>query len=289
MRCVRRRNDATERSRTSSAVSAVTSVRRPRCFGAPARGALGAAAGRAGAPPMPRRDRTAVVVLGLGRERARRPAWRRISAARLLPRRRSASWRLRRPCAWFLRRGGGARLRSRLRASAASRSVRSIDIALLADLRLFLGDLALFGLAHLRVAERMGARGSALPRSACAARRRTPSARRRAAWRRRRWRGAALRRRAATTPPRRMAGCGGAAPRRRAWLASPGPTRRFTFSTTTGLRAAMAEALAHNARLGARLQRQRRLRADAQFLAGTFRISSHSHPILNLRIDTFQT
>ena len=31
-RCVRRRNEATERSRTSSVLSAVTSVRRPRCF-----------------------------------------------------------------------------------------------------------------------------------------------------------------------------------------------------------------------------------------------------------------
>ena len=54
-RWVRRRNEATERSRTSSARSAVTSVRRPRCFSAPARGAgRGAAAGRA--PPPGRRD-----------------------------------------------------------------------------------------------------------------------------------------------------------------------------------------------------------------------------------------
>ena len=47
-RCVRRRNEATERSRTSSARSAVTSVRRPRSFAGAPRGAAGrAAAGRA--------------------------------------------------------------------------------------------------------------------------------------------------------------------------------------------------------------------------------------------------
>src|SRR4029077_6975540 len=50
------------------------------------------------------------------------------------------------------------------------------------------------------------------------------------------------------------------------------------------LGAAMAETLTHDARLGARLERQRLGRADAQrLLAGTFRISSHSHPILNLK------
>ena len=46
-RWVRRRNEATERSRTSSARSAVTSVRRPRCFSAPTRGAGARARGRA--------------------------------------------------------------------------------------------------------------------------------------------------------------------------------------------------------------------------------------------------
>jgi len=52
---VRRRNDAIERSRTSSALSAVTSVRRPRCFaGAGLAVVLGAAAGRT-TPPGPRR------------------------------------------------------------------------------------------------------------------------------------------------------------------------------------------------------------------------------------------
>ena len=73
-RWVRRRNDATERSRTSSARSAVTSVRRPRCFSTPARGAgRGAAAGRAGAAG--RRDARALL-----RRRLRARAWRRARA-----------------------------------------------------------------------------------------------------------------------------------------------------------------------------------------------------------------
>ena len=76
MRCVRRRNEATERSRTSSALSAVTSVKRPRCFGAPARGALGGGAGRAGAPPTPRRAgrRSSSSASGV---RCARRGWRR--------------------------------------------------------------------------------------------------------------------------------------------------------------------------------------------------------------------
>ena len=49
-RWVRRRNDATERSRSSSAVSAVTRVSRPRRFSGPVRVGFGAGAGRA-APP----------------------------------------------------------------------------------------------------------------------------------------------------------------------------------------------------------------------------------------------
>ena len=52
---MRRRNEAIERSRTSSALSAVTSVRRPRCFcGAGLAVVFGAVAGRT-APPGPRR------------------------------------------------------------------------------------------------------------------------------------------------------------------------------------------------------------------------------------------
>lgn len=54
-RWVRRRNEAIERSRTSSALSAVTTVRRPRSFCRPGLWVvLGAATGRA-APPGPRR------------------------------------------------------------------------------------------------------------------------------------------------------------------------------------------------------------------------------------------
>ena len=54
-RWVRRRNEAIERSRTSSAVSAVTSVRRPRCLaGAGLAVVFGGTAGRT-APPGPRR------------------------------------------------------------------------------------------------------------------------------------------------------------------------------------------------------------------------------------------
>ena len=57
-RCTRRRNAATERSRSSSALSAVTRVSRPRLFGAALRVGLGAGAGRT-VPPGPRRVRGA--------------------------------------------------------------------------------------------------------------------------------------------------------------------------------------------------------------------------------------
>src|SRR5215831_2305085 len=59
MRCTRRRNEATERSRTSSVESAVTSVRRPRDFCTPGRAGFGAGAGRAAPAPLPRRGRGA--------------------------------------------------------------------------------------------------------------------------------------------------------------------------------------------------------------------------------------
>src|SRR3984957_8374939 len=51
MRCTRRRNDATERSRTSSALSAVTTVRRPRRFSPVTFAGLGAGGGRMAPPP----------------------------------------------------------------------------------------------------------------------------------------------------------------------------------------------------------------------------------------------
>ena len=122
---------------------------------------------------------------------------------------------------------------SRLRASAASRSARLDGLALRADLGLFLGDLALFGLAQAGVAERVGARGCAPPRSACAARRRMASAPARPERERRAGGG----------------GLGGGAGVPRAWrpaprrrgrrrgfgLASAPAVRRFLTSTTTCL------------------------------------------------------
>ena len=166
-RWVRRRNEATERSRTSSARSAVTNVRRPRCFSPAPRGAgearrahaLRRVGGRAGLPPLRPRARAGLPARLRGvssspkRFLATSPALRLVSSSCL---RRSSS--------------------SRLRASAASRSLRSTDLAAGAAACLFLGDLAFFGLAHARIGERMGAAHCALPRSACAARRRTASA-----------------------------------------------------------------------------------------------------------------
>ena len=101
-RCVRRRNEATERSRTSSARSAVTSVRRPRCFSTPARGAGRGAAGVRAAPG--RRGRGASSSSASSARRAPGPARAAIVA------RRSASWRLRRLCVWFPRRACGVHL-----------------------------------------------------------------------------------------------------------------------------------------------------------------------------------
>ena len=161
-------------------------------------------------------------------------------------------------------------------------ALRAVDrIALRADLRLFLGDLALFGLAHLRVAQRMGAAallflgeraqhdaGGLLRRCGRCGGRRCGCSSRHAA--------------------REHADAARRADGRRGWRLG-----RLCFTRPKSalahlldhhrLRAAVAEALTHNACLGARLERQRRLRSDAQFLAGTFRISSHSLPILNLQ------
>ncbi len=115
-RCVRRRKEATERSRTSSARSAVTSVSRPRSFAGAPRGAAGrAVAGRA-APG--RRD------FG-GPSSSSTSSAMRPGAGRLIsssPRRFLAtSPALRLVSSSCLRRSSS----SRLRASAASRSVLS--------------------------------------------------------------------------------------------------------------------------------------------------------------------
>ncbi len=119
---MRRRNAASERSRTSSALSAVTTVSRPRRFSATRGGAFGAVTGRA-APPGPRRivrgassssasrtGRAATTTAGLGLASSSPPNrfLATSSALRLL----SSS---------CLRRSSS----SRLRASAASRSVFS--------------------------------------------------------------------------------------------------------------------------------------------------------------------
>src|SRR5262249_62082571 len=63
-RWVRRRNEATERSRTSSARSAVTRVRRPRCFSPVLLGAGRGAAGARAAPGL--RGRGALPSAGPG-------------------------------------------------------------------------------------------------------------------------------------------------------------------------------------------------------------------------------
>ena len=227
MRWTRRRNEATERSRSSSAESAVTTVSRPRRFSAPARGRLGRrrrARGRAAAADAARR------FLLVGFERRARAAGFAAVAVSAPKRFLATSSALRLVSSSCLRRSSS----SRLRASAASRVPSARLLRGSARMRgLFFGDLALFRLAQARVGERVGARARAPPRSACAARRRT-------AWARRR------RRRA---PARPTGAVGGVAPtaalaaQRREppappppRLASPGPaTRRFTFSTTTAL------------------------------------------------------
>src|SRR3981081_2666889 len=66
-RWTRRRKDATERSRTSPASSAVTTVRRPRLFCGPARVGFGAVAGRAGPPPRRGGRRGAAAAAGRAR------------------------------------------------------------------------------------------------------------------------------------------------------------------------------------------------------------------------------
>ena len=270
---MRRRNEATERSRTSSALSAVTSVRRPRCFlGAP-RGAAGRRGGRArGAAPAPRRRARRFVVVGFERRDARRaPA--RVESRR----RRSASWRLRRPCVLVssscLRRSSS----SRLRASAASRSVRSIA-SRLARRRASSSAILRSSASRTRdIGERMGAGGCALPRSACAARRRTASACRR---RRRSERGSAA-------PRRRARGALASAldgrRRSRPWLRPAADDAAFDLLDHDLLAAAMAEALAHDARLGARLERQR-LAETLSFFSPGFLVSLIPYCVLMRRL-----
>ena len=138
-RWTRRRNEATERSRTSSAVSAVTRVRRPRRFSPPLRVGFGAGAGRsgtagprrAGGAPRPRRPRAP----GARRCRAL-PPWSRRSPKRFL----ATSSALRLVSSSCLRRRFFLAL-----ARFGGRAFGAFDFfAAAADARLFLGALALF-------------------------------------------------------------------------------------------------------------------------------------------------
>ena len=292
---MRRRNEAIERSRTSSALSAVTSVRRPRSFCGPGLWVvLERHAGRA-APPGPRRiwrgpsssseasaatpgARAGGTAVAGGRRRAGaqragvqrcgasprawpRPrqiaSWLRASALRLA----SSSWRWRSSSA--LRRASAAsrsacsmpsRLARRLASSSASR--RSSTFADLGD----------------RPARSRGR--SAHPRSAYAAPR---PIRRCAAW-------PASRGRAR----RRLGGTWRAAWRRPA-RAHGFPSRRVAADAALAalfdhdlLGPAMAEALAHGARLDARLQRQGLGRDTQSLVARRFGIN-HSAVLISLR------
>ena len=232
-RCVRRRNDATERSRSSSAVSAVTKVSRPRRFSAPGRAGFGATAGRA-APPGRRAVRgassssgswmavraligMAVTVAGLAALAFSSSPNRflaSVSALRLA----SSSWR---------RRSSS----SRLRASAASRSICSRDSR---SLRRRASSSAIRRSSASRTLASASAWARALRSSSVRVRSTTPDGFPPGAA------GAAAGAAAGTALPligvRRTEGAAVAAPDAGSAFASPGATmRRFTFSTTTAL------------------------------------------------------
>ena len=235
-RWVRRRNEATERSRTSSARSAVTSVRRPRCFSAPPRGAAARRGRRTrGAAGTPRRARRFILV-GFERHAARGRLLDLVLAEALL--------------------GDFAGLALGFFVVLAALVFLALarfggfalglvdDLAALAAARLFLGDLALFGFAHARIGQRMGARDALFLGQRAqhdAGRLRLP--RRGAA------RGAALAAAAGffARLDRRRLGLG---------LGRSADAAAFDLLDHDLLAAAMAEALAHHARLGARLERQ---------------------------------
>ena len=256
VRCMRRRNDATERSRTSSALSAVTSVRRPRGFSVAVWRAgrrCGGAAGAHGAAGAAARHARRFVFFGFERRDARRGRGLAAVSSSSPKRFLATSSALRLVSSSCLRRSSS----SRLRASAASRSAFSMASRCCADLRLFLGDLALFGLAQAGVAERVGA---AARSSSVSVRSTTPdgfgAGAAGAAWR------AALRRRPLRRRGVRRRALGdrrGAAGAAASGLPSaPTDAALLDLLDDHLLAAAMAEALAHHARLGARLERQRR-------------------------------
>ena len=164
MRCTRRRNEATERSRTSSAASAVTTVSRPRRFSPPAgRVGLGAAAGRTGAPPTPRRGvRGASSSSASSAGRAVWPSFRVAVAVVVVvsvPKRFLAtSSALRLVSSSCLRRTSSLTLRV-----FRGRAIGPLGfLAGTAYRRLLLGALALFVFAQLRAGQCMGARAAFL-------------------------------------------------------------------------------------------------------------------------------
>src|SRR5579883_2551541 len=284
-RWVRRRNEATERSRTSPTSAAFCTVRRPRRFSPPApRVGRAGAAGRARAP---RRARTLVVV-GLGNDLAQVEG----RARGLRPGGRGGGLGLRLAVAEALRRLPlGALFRLLLVAAAilllALARFGGLALALLDGLPfaaaglLCLGDAAFLGLAYLGAFERAHARGVFLrgelrQHQAAGALGRGGRGRRR--WRRR---GAAR----SNAAPAHGTASGGT----RGWC---GGGRRLRLHVGPAalhlldhhrLGAAVAEALLHDALLDpGSLERQGSFgRGDRQFLAGMFRLS-HSNPTVGV-------
>ena len=234
-RCVRRRNEATERSRTSSARSAVTSVRRPRCFCGAPRGAAGRRRSRTRGAAGTARLRRPVIVFGFERHAARAGRLDFIVAETFL--------------------GDFAGLALGFFVVLAAIVFVALarfggfalglvdDFAALPAARFFLGDLALFGFAHARIGERVGARDALFlgqrAQHDAGRLRRFGRAAAGAAF------GAAARLRARLDRRRLGLGLGRCADR-----------AAFDLLDHDLLAAAMAEALAHHARLGARLERQ---------------------------------
>ena len=262
-RWVRRRNEAIERSRTSSALSAVTSVRRPRCFcGAGLRGR--SCGGSRGA----RRRRR-----GRGGPGADLRPRRLLSAA--TPATRAAV--------------PGARRSRRRRASALGFAEALLGFGfglalgfLVLAVALFLGLAARFGGFALGLLDAFACCCGAwlLLRRGGALRRRAPCVGQRAGARRTFVLGQRAQHHAGAAA-RRAGGAGraqrGASARRRPGAAASAQPRAPRLGRVAGRRgasalldhdrlgAAMAEALAHGARLDARLERQGLLR-DAQRL-----------------------
>jgi hypothetical protein len=153
MRWTRRRNEATERSRTSSAESAVTTVSRPRRFSALTRGVLGAGAGRA-AGATAGGTRSFLFVSFEDRAPSAGLCRYRLGAEALLGDLVSLS------LGFFVVLAALFFITfTRLRFG----TVRLVGLfAALPNARFFLGDLALFGFTQARVGKRMSPRASLL-------------------------------------------------------------------------------------------------------------------------------